>query len=273
MLANLWSDVCYSLRVLRKSPTFATVALVSVILGVGANVLVFSVLNAVLLRPLNVTDSQSLYQIRHKQWMMGRLLTSSYPAFEDFRQRSTSFSGLAAINGYSHAELRWRNLVKNIAGNEVSGNYFALLGIQPSLGRFFNATDEHGPGSAPFVVLSNSLWQTLFQADPEVIGRVVELNQHPFTVVGITPADFQGTERFERPDYWVPMVNEEQIQGQSYLVNRGLVAVTVIGRLKAGVTAQQATHDLNRIATALAKEHPASDDGQPLPDSSGIAGR
>ena len=105
---NLLLDVRYALRVLRKSPGFTVVALLTLMLGIGANVVVFGVLNAVLLQPLDVSDPQSLYQIRHKQWMSGRLLTTSYPAFEDFRRRNTTFSGMAGIYGYSHAALSWR---------------------------------------------------------------------------------------------------------------------------------------------------------------------
>jgi hypothetical protein len=106
---NLVLDVRYALRVLGKSPAFTLVALLTLMLGIGANLVVFGVLNAVLLHPLDVSDPQTLYQIRHKPWMIGRLLTTSYPAFEDFRQRNTAFSGMAGIYGYSHAGLSWRN--------------------------------------------------------------------------------------------------------------------------------------------------------------------
>jgi hypothetical protein len=146
---NLLLDVRYALRVLRKSPAFTVVALLTLMLGIGANVVVFGVLNAVLLHPLDVSDPQSLYQIRHQPWMSGRLLTTSYPAFEDFRQRNTGFSGMAGIYGYSHARLRWHNAVVKVHGDEVTGNYFDLLGVQPAVGRFFHAADEHGPDSAP----------------------------------------------------------------------------------------------------------------------------
>ena len=114
-MGNLLLDVSYALRVLRKSPAFTIVALLTLMLGIAANVVVFGVLNAVLLHPLDVSDPQSLYQVRHKRWMIGRLLTTSYPAFEDFRRRNTTFSGMAAIDGYCHGTLRWRNGLRNVS--------------------------------------------------------------------------------------------------------------------------------------------------------------
>jgi predicted permease len=261
---NLLLDVRYALRVLRKSPAFTVVALLTLMLGIGANVVVFGVLNAVLLHPLDVSDPQSLYQIRHQPWMSGRLLTTSYPAFEDFRQRNTGFSGMAGIYGYSHARLSWHNAVVKVHGDEVTGNYFDLLGVQPAVGRFFHAADEHGPDSAPYMVLSDALWRSAFHADRGVVGTLVELNKHPFTVVGVAPARFHGAERFVWPDYWMPMANEEQVEGWDYLHTRTSIAVTVIGRLKPGVTPRAATDNLNAIAAGLAKEYPETDDGQPL---------
>ena len=263
-MENLLPDVRYALRALRKSPVFAVVALLTLMLGIGANVVVFGVLNAVLLHPLDVSGPQSLYQIRHKPWMSGRLLTTSYPAFEDFRQRNTTFSGMAGIYGYSRAVLTWRNTVRKVRGDEVTGNYFDLLGVQPEAGRFFHAADEHGPDSAPYLVLSDGLWRSAFQADRGVVGTTVELNRHPFTVVGVAPPQFHGAERFVWPDYWMPMVNEQQLEGSDYLHSRTSITVTVIGRLKSGVTPQQATENLNAIAAELAKEYPETDDGQQL---------
>ncbi|HZQ51879.1 MAG TPA: ABC transporter permease [Bryobacteraceae bacterium] len=257
-------DIRYALRVLRKSPVFAVVALLTLMLGIGANVVVLGVLNAVLLRPLGVSDPQSLYQVRHKQWTVGKLLTTSYPAFEDFRQRNTTFSGMAAIYGYSYATLRWGNAVKHVSGDEVTGNYFDLLGVQPEAGRFFHAVDEHGQDSAPYLVLSDGVWRSAFQADRGIIGKTVELHKHPFTVIGVAPAQFHGTERFVWPDYWIPMANEGQVEGRNYLYNRTSVAVTMIGRLKPGVTPPQATENLNAIGAELGREYPGTDDGQPL---------
>jgi predicted permease len=253
-------DVRYALRALRKSPAFTVVALFTLMLGIGANMVVFGVLNAALLHPLDVSDPQSLYQIRHQPWTSGRLLTHSYPAFEDFRRRTTTFSGMTAIYGYSHGVLSSGNAVMNVSGIEVSGNYFDLLGVQPQTGRFFHESDEHGPNSAPYVVLSDALWRSAFQADRGIAGTTVELNKNPFTVVGVAPKRFHGTERFVWPDYWLPIVNE----GSDFLGSRTSIVVTVVGRLRKGVTPEQATENLNTIVTELAKEYPTTDEGQAL---------
>jgi predicted permease len=263
LMETLLVDVRYAIRVLRKSPAFTTVVVLTLMLGIGANVVVFGVLNAVLLHPLDVSDPQNLYQVRLKPWTSGRLLTTSYPAFEDFQRKNTAFSGMAAINAYSSAAMsRHGGTLREVHGNEVTGNYFDMLGVQPELGRYFHATDEHGPGSAPYIVLSDDLWRGVFDADEGVVGSIVMLNQHPFTVVGVADARFHGTERFAWPEYWVPMVNEVQAEGgYDYLHNRNAPAVTIVGRLKPGVTPEWATEDLNAIETELARDYPTTDKG------------
>jgi predicted permease len=261
LLENLLLDLRYALRVLRRSPAFTAVALVTLMLGIGANVVVFGVLNAVLLHPLDVRRPQDLYQLRPKQRVSGRLLTTSYPAFQDIRRRSSSFSDMLAMNAYSHAELRGRgNLLMEVGGEEVSANYFDMLGVQPAVGQFFHAADDHGPGSAPYVVLSNDLWRNAFHGDHGIVGTTVEMNLHPFTVVAVAPAQFHGTEKFRWPDYWIPMADEAQLWGDDYLEDRAS-RLTVIGRVRPGVTAQQATENLNAIVAELAKEYPATDKG------------
>jgi predicted permease len=263
-MRDLLLDIRYALRVLWKSPAFTLVALVTLMLGIGANVLVFGIVNAVLLRPLEVSDPQNLYQLRLKPWTSFKLLTTSYPAFEDFRQRNTTFSEMAGFDGFSQATLRSGKAVMSVSGYEVTGNYFDLLGVQPEVGRFFHAADEHGSNSAPYVVLSDSLWRRAFNADPGVVGTTVQLNKHPFTVMGVAPARFHGTDQFDWPDYWIPMVNLEQLEESNNLHNRTVMTVTVLGRLKPGVTPQQATENLNAIAAQLAKEYPETDTGVPL---------
>jgi len=254
------ADLRFALRVLWKSPAFTLAALVTLMLGIGANVVVFGVVNAVLLHPLDVSDPQNLYQLRLGEWTSGKLLTTSYPAYEDLRRRNNTFSEMAGFDGFAEATLRWGNTVKSVTGYAVTGNYFEMLGVQPQVGRFIQATDEHGPNSAPYVVLSDQLWRSAFSADPRVIGTTVRLNKDSFTVVGVAPARFHGTEHFDRPDYWVPFVN----WNQQFLQNRTSMTVTVLGRLKPGVTPQQAAENLSAIAAQLAKEYPQTDTGMPL---------
>jgi len=141
---DLLLDIRYALRVLWKSPAFTLVAALTLMLGIGANVLVFGVVNAVLLRPLDVSEPHNLYQLRLKPWTSGKALTTSYPAFEDYRQRNTTFSGLAGYNGFTGGRLRWGNTVKSVSGYSVTGNYFDLLGVQPQLGRLIQSADDHG---------------------------------------------------------------------------------------------------------------------------------
>jgi len=258
---DLLLDIRYALRGLWKSPAFTLVATVTLMLGIGANVLVFGVVKAVLLRPLDVSEPQNLYQLRLKPWTHWKLLTTSYPAFEDYQQRNTTFSGLTGYDGYSGGRLRWDNRVKNVSGYAATGNYFDMLGVQPTLGRFFHETDEHGPNSAPYMVLSDKLWRSAFNADPSVVGTTVRLGKDPFTVVGVASPQFHGTERFVWPDYWVPVLNQFDAD---YLQKRDRIPLTVLGRLKPGVTSEQAAENLSAIAAQLAKEYPTTDTGVPL---------
>src|SRR5262249_19435391 len=244
-----------------KSPAFTLVALLTLMLGIGANVVVFGLVNAVLLHPLDVSDPQNLYQLRLQPWTSFKLLTTSYPAFEDYRQRNTTFSEIAGFNGFCQARLSWGNSVKSVYGHAVTGNYFEMLGIQPEVGRLIQATDEHGPNSAPYVVLSHQLWRSVFNADPGVLGTTVTLGKDPFTVIGVAPARFHGTDRLDWPDYWITIVNYFVADG---LQSRTSNALTVLGRLKPGVTPEQAAQNLSAIATQLAKEHPKTDTGVPL---------
>ena len=254
-------DVRYALRVLWKSPAFTLVALVTLMLGIGTNIAVFGVVNAVLLKPLDVTDPQNLYQLRNGSWTNWKLLTTSYPAFQDYRQRNTTLSAIAGFYGFCSATLHSGNAARSVAGYAVTANYFDLLGVQPQLGRLIRAEDDHGPNSAPYVVLSDQLWRTAFNGDPRVIGTTVRLNKDPFTIIGVAPARFHGTDKFVWPDYYIPIVNYFD---SGYLQNRTGRPLTVLSRLKSGVTRQQAAENLTAIAIQLAREYPRTDTGLPV---------
>src|SRR6266853_2568189 len=258
---DILMDIRYALRVLWKSPAFTLVALVTLTLSIGANVVVFGVVNVVLLHPLDVSDPQNLYQLRFRPWTHGKLLTTSYPAFQDYRQRNTTLSEIAGYDGYSGGRLSWGNSEKIVSGYSVTGNYFEMLGVQPELGRFIQSADEHGPNSAPYIVLSDSLWRSAFNANPGVIGTTVRLNKDSFTVVGVAPARFHGTEQFVCPDYFIPIVNYFDAK---YLEDRTGRPLVVLGRLKPGVIPEQAAENLSAIAAQLAKEYSKTDTGVPL---------
>jgi predicted permease len=260
-MRDLLLDIRYTLRVLWKSPAFTLAALLTLVLSIGANVVVFGVVNAVLLHPLDVSDPQNLYQLRLKPWTNFKLLTTSYPAFQDYRQRNTTFSELAGYYGFCPARLSWGNTVKSVYGYAVTGNYFEMLGVQPQIGRFIQSADDHGPNSAPYVVLSDALWRSAFAANPGVIGTTVRLNKDPFTVIGVAPARFHGTEQFVWPDYFIPIVNYFDAD---HLADRTGRPLTVLGRLKPGLTPQQAAENLSAIAAQLAMEYPKTDTGMPL---------
>ncbi|MFZ0518110.1 MAG: ABC transporter permease [Acidobacteriaceae bacterium] len=253
----LLQDLRYAVRQLRKSPGFAITAILTLALGVGANVVVFSVLNTLILRPLNVPHPENLYNIASKQ--VGSDY-QSYPDYRDYRDRNSTFSGIAAYN-MNVAAISKGTLVTKSFGFEVSGNYFDVLGVRPTLGRLFHTSDEHGPNSAPYIVLSNNFWHTHFNGTPAIVGRQVDVNGHPYTVLGVAPKSFYGTEIFMSPDFWVPIVNEQQIDGDDYLEQRSNRQVWLVGRLKPGVSVQQATENLNVIASQLRNQFPTADDG------------
>ena len=193
-LESIWADVRFALRGLRKSPGFTITAVLTLTLAIGANAVVFGVWNALILRPLNVPQAESLFVVQHGS--AGG--SHSYPDYFDLRQRNRSFDDLAVF-AIRESGLDTGKDPSNVWQYETSGNYFDVLRIQPYLGRLFHATEEHGPNSAPYVVLSYAYWHSHFQDDRTVVGRVVRLNRHPFTILGVAPPGFQGTILFLLP--------------------------------------------------------------------------
>ena len=257
-LESIWADGRLALRQLRRSPGFTTAAVFTLALAIGANAVVFSVMNAFIIRPLNVPNAQSLYGL----FRPGNDGGASYPDYADLRDRNRSFDALAAFNVMQAGLDTGKDSVK-IWGYEVSGNYFDALGIQPYLGRLFHSADEHGPNSAPFVVLSYAYWHTHFSGDRGVMGRVVQLNKHQFTIIGVAPAEFHGTLMFFNPDLFGPIVNHGQFSGNEGELNvRGNRWIFMtLGHLRPGVSLAQATSDLNSIGASLEKAYP-KDDGK-----------
>ena len=254
---TLVQDVRFGVRMSRKSPGFAVAAVLTLALAIGANAVVFSILNALVLRPVNVPHAENLYMIERGK---DRAPTNSYPDYLDLRDRNRTFAALIAYE-ISTAGLDTDGNPSPVWLYMASGNYFDELGIQPYLGRFFHGSDEHGPNSAPYIVLSYSYWQSHFPGDRGVAGRVVRLNKFAYTILGVAPPRFRGTELFFAPDIWVPLVNQPQVEGYGALESRGERGMSLVGHLKNSVTTRQATAHLNSIAASLAREYPKEDDG------------
>ncbi len=260
-LESIWADVRLALRQLRHSPGFAFAAIATLALAISANTVVFAVMNALVLRPLNVPGAENIYVIGHAHSIWGY---ESYPNYLDLRDRNRSFEGVAA-DDISQAVMDTGKNPSRAWLFEASGNYFDILGLQPYLGRFFHASDEHGPNSAPYIVLSYACWHNHFQDDRGVVGRTVLLNRHPFTVIGVAPPGFVGTFIAFSADLFVPIVNHEQLAGDGLLDQRGSRWVSeVIGRLRPGVTQTQAAVDLDSIGSYLGKNYPGDVDQQLL---------
>ena len=252
-MTTLLQDLRVTLRQLRKSPGFTIAAVLTLAMALGANTVVFSVMNGLILRPLNVPQAQSLYVIERAS---DKDTSQSYPDYLDLRDRNHSFDGLAAYS-MSEVALDTGEGPSRVWSVEASGNYFDALRIHPYLGRFFHVSDEHGANSVPDIVLSYAFWHTHFHDDRGVVGRVVQLNKHPFTILGVSPPGFRGTLVFVSPNFFVPMVNQEQVEGWNGLNDRGSRAlIMAMGHVKAGVTPAQATADLNAIGSYLEKTYP-----------------
>jgi predicted permease len=257
-MSGLLQDLRYALRQLRKSPAFTISAVLTLAMAIGANAVVFSVINGLLLRPLDVPQPESLYSIQVSDQKLTNL---SYPNYQDLRDRNHSFEDLAAYS-IPQVALDAGQSPTPTWGLETSGSYFDALRIQPYLGRYFHASDENGSNSVPYMVLSYAYWHSHFHDDRGVLGRVVQVNKHSFTIIGVTPPRFRGTLVFLSPNFFVPIVDCGQVEGTDYLRDRSNRSVMqVLGHLKAGVSPAQANADLNSIAAYLEKTYP-KDDGR-----------
>lgn len=251
-LENLARDLRYGIRTLGRSRLFTAIAILTLALGIGANTTVFTFVENILLRSFPARNPQQLVSLN---W--GGMVNISYPNYIDFRDRNSAFSNLVAsrlvpVSMSIQARENFR-----LWGYEASGNYFETLGISPELGRFFTPAEDNQPGANPVVVLSDRYWRTHFGSDPHIIGRAVKINGYSFTIIGIAPPSFLGTELIVAADYWVPTSMETQIEpGHDWLRNRGSQELWTMGRLKPGVSRAQAEADLDRIARQVARSYP-----------------
>ncbi|HJP93207.1 MAG TPA: ABC transporter permease [Pyrinomonadaceae bacterium] len=248
IVENLLKDIRYGVRGLVKRPGFTIVALVTLALGIGANTAIFSVVNAVLLRPLPFKDPEQLVIVWEDATFAGFPRNTPAPAnYVDWKTQNQSFTDMAATSESSF-NLTGDGEPERVPADAVTANFFPLFGVQPLLGRGF-LPEEDRPGGNKVAVLSYSLWQTRYGGDRQIINREILLNGEKYSVVGVTPAGFQFLEKDVR--LWVPLALTPK-----QLANRGGHYLTVVARLKPGVVLSQAQADMNGIMRRIATDHP-----------------
>lgn len=260
-------DVRYAARLLRRNPLFALTAVVSLAIGIGANTTIFTIANALLFKPpAGVVEPSRLVDVGRSQDGSG-FDNGSYPNYLDIRARNTVFTDIYAYKmGAEPMSLGGADGAERIFGDIVSTNYFSILGTRPQAGRLFAPEDGVQPGATPFAVLSHQFWWRRFNGDSAVVGRVIQLNGSPFTVIGVAPEGFHGTTVLTT-DVWVPvnMVGELSARRSgSILASRESVWLVMGARLKPGVSVRQAQGELDNIARALEQEFPDENRGKGL---------
>ena len=243
-MTSLLQEIRYSLRVIAKSPGFAAIAILTLALGIGANTTIFSWINSALLNPVpgisNPDEVVSLTLNKPGE----KPFPFTYPDIEALRKGQQSLTGITAC-GFAQTSLAGKGKPERVWGMVASANYFDVLGVRPILGRGFLPEEDEKPGGAPVAVISYRLWQARFGSNPEIVGQTIGINQHPYTIVGVTPAVFQGSQTGVRTDIWVPMMMEAQFEPLGDLLNdHHEFWLLAFGRLKPGIRLEQAQQEM-----------------------------
>ena len=256
------NDIRYALRMLRQNPGFAFTAIISIALAVGANSAIFSLTDALLLRPLPVPKASEVVTVS-AIGPRGKFIDVSYPDYIDFRDHSRSFAGLVAFelvpaglaaDEKAQPQLKW--------GFAASGNFFQALSVQPQMGRGFRPEEDQVAGRDAVIVLSHELWQHDFGADPSIIGKHIRLNGTNFSVVGVAPELFTGMDPFVRPAFYIPMMSRPILTPSSdSLTNRSARDFQVKGRLKPGVSLRAAADEIAALAKSLEQSNAETNRG------------
>ncbi len=256
-MTALLQDLRFSLRVLMKNPGFTILAVLTLALGIGANSTIFSWINSTLLNPIpGAARSNELASV-----MKGEEDDFSYLDYKDLREASQSFSGLAAYK-MTAMDLTGAGRPERVWGTLTSANYFNVLGVRPRLGRGFLPAEDEKAGGAPVVLISYRLWQTRFGGEASVIGQTLDINQHPFTIVGVTPSVFQGSDTGLQSDIWIPLMMEQQVvSGSGRLQSRSEGWLEILGRLRPGLAYQEAQEEMNLSMQRIVRQFPESHRG------------
>jgi predicted permease len=258
-MTSFWQDVRYSLRMIVKAPGYAVLAILTLALGIGANTTIFSWINAALLNPVpGLTNPSEVVSLTLSK-PGDNPFPFTYPDLEAVRDGQQSFTGIAGCN-FVAISLTGKGNPERVPGMVTSANYFDVLGVRPVLGRGFLPAEDEKPGGAPVAVISHRFWKSHYGANPGIVGQTIELNQHPYTIVGVAPAAFQGSQTGVRTEIWVPIMMEQQLNpGGDLLHDHHFFWLLMFGRLKPGVTPAQAQEEmtlrLKREAMNYPEEH------------------
>ena len=260
-MGSFWQDVRYSLRMIAKAPGYAAIAILTLALGIGANTTIFSWINSTLLNPIPGLASPNEVVALSLGRGTDNPFPFTYPDFGSMRDGQQSFVGITAAN-IAPMSLTGKGKPERVWGMVASANYFDLLGVRPILGRGFLPEEDTKPGGAPVAVISYRLWQTHFGANPDVVGQTLEINQHPYTIVGVAPAVFQGSQTGLRSEIWIPIMMEQQLMPQGDLIHdHHYFWLTALGRLKPGVRPEQAQEEMTLRLKREAKNYPEEHKG------------
>jgi predicted permease len=254
---SLLQDLRFALRQMRRSPGFAITAVFILGLGIAANVIVFGVVQAMILQPLDAPHPDRLVTFATREQGYPAY---SYPEVRDVRENNTVFSAVAAY-GFDLFGLEVNGATRPAWGDEVSGQFFEVMDVKPLLGRLLQRADDDHPGAAEVAVITWPAWKNTFGGDPNIVGRVVKINKHPYTIVGVTPEGFYGTEKFMQLEIFVPMASQASLDGVNWLESRSdNDRVFPIARMKDGITKAQVQAELNTIAARVTRQHPKEED-------------
>ena len=232
------NDLRFALRQLLKHPGFTAVTVLTMGLGIATVTVVFSLINTLYFNTLPVREPSRLHEIfAVPDSGSDAYQQLSYPNYADYRDRNDVFDGLLAQSSSQVFNLRLGDGIQTVSGGYVSGNYFSVLGLQPSAGRFFSSDEDAVPGRNPVAVISQALWRAQFGQSPDAVGRAIELNGQAYTIIGIAPGGFHGTVMPSKSDVWVPLM---MMSPPSMLESRGSGWLAMTGRLKPGVSRRQA---------------------------------
>src|ERR1700751_2740145 len=260
-MTSFWQDVRYSARMIAKAPGYAAIAILTLALGIGANTTIFSWINSALLNPVpGLTNPNEVVAMTGSK-PGENPLGFTYPDVEAMRDGQQSFTGIAACN-FAQLSLTGKGKPERVWGMVASANYFDVLGVQPLLGRGFLPEEDEKPGGAPVAGISYRLWQTQFGANPNVVGETIKLNRHPYTIVGVTPAVFQGSQTGVRSDIWVPIMMEPQLEPLGgFLHDHHQFWLRAFGRLKPGVSLQRAQEEMTQRLKPEVNNYPEEHKG------------